>query len=339
MYPGCRSLIIPFFIPHKGCPHRCLFCNQTSITGCVPAELTASVVKATVNHWLTSSTRRDRVQVAFYGGSFTCLPRAEQERLLGLVEPFLGQGEIHGIRLSTRPDCVDAAVCAFLKARGVKTVELGIQSFDDDVLLAAQRGHTSADSLCAARWVRASGLELGLQLMPGLPGECSLSFLRGVRTAIALKPDFVRLYPVLVVENSGLAEMYRFGNYRPLSMNRAIAVTRRAKRMFEAADIRVVRIGLQPSTALEREIVAGPYHPAFGELVAAREWMQRMRAALACLPADKKLVMRIAERDLSACIGPRRANLRRIAELGMAPRLSIETDKEMKRGTCTYVVG
>ena len=181
-------------------------------------------------------------------------------------------------------------------------------------------------------------MEVGIQLMPGLPLETTGSFLRTVREVVALGPAFVRLYPVLVVAHAGLAEMYRRGEYRPLSMNRAIALTSRAKEMLTTAAIRVVRIGLQPSLSLERELLAGPYHPAFGELVASRIWLKRIRPLLASCPAHKRVTVRISPCDLSAVIGMKRLNMQRFERLGLADRLEIRTDMNMKRGTLVYAV-
>ena len=222
---------------------------------------------------------------------------------------------------------------------GVETVELGVQSLDDAVLAKALRGHTADDCREAVSYVRRPGLEVGIQLMPGLPGESAPSFFRSIRQVVEPSPAFVRLYPVLVVGNSGLAEIHRLGEYRPLSLNRAVALTRRAKEILTRAGIPVVRIGLQPSVSLERELVAGPYHPAFGELVAARDWLRRIRALFAKIPAGQKLTVRIAARDLSAFLGPKRSNMKRLAGLGLADRLVMETEKNMERGTLTYVVG
>ena len=181
-------------------------------------------------------------------------------------------------------------------------------------------------------------MEVGIQLMPGLPLESTGSFLRTVREVVTLAPAFVRLYPVLVVAHAELASMYRRGEYRPLSMNRAIAMTSWAREMLTAAAIRVVRIGLQPSAALERELLAGPYHPAFGELVASRIWLKRIRALLASCPEGKRLTVRISPRDLSAVIGMKRMNMQRLERLGLADRLEIITDTNMKRGTLLYAV-
>jgi len=370
-------LVIPIFIPHQGCPQLCLFCNQHLITGEEGGRIdVAAMVTETIREWLARPRKvppgrdapvslapgmdeerppgRDApvslepgiapaeekapVQVAFFGGSFTCLSRVRQLELLAAVQPFLRSGQVACIRLSTRPDCVDREVCSFLLSQGVRIVELGVQSLDDRVLQASWRGHDADDSRRAMALLRNAGMEVGIQLMPGLPQETTKSFLRTVREVVTLEPAFVRLYPVLVVEQSGLAAMYRRGEYRPLSMNKAVALTCRAKNMLAAASIRVVRIGLQPSPALERELLAGPYHPAFGELVASRIWFKKIRALLAACPEGRRLTVRISPRDLSAVIGMKRVNMQRFERLGMADRLELITDLTMQRGTLVYAV-
>jgi histone acetyltransferase (RNA polymerase elongator complex component) len=333
------SLVIPVFIPHQGCPCRCLFCNQFSISGRDGQnEDDATLVRQTIREWLDRSRSHSEVQVAFYGGSFTCLSPARQEILLGAAQPFLQTGEVASLRLSTRPDCVDEKICEFLLGNGVKTVELGVQSLDDAVLLASQRGHSSEDCVRAARILKDKGIELGIQLMPGLPGETSVSFFRTLEQVIELEPAFVRLYPTLVINGSGLAELYRRGNYRPLTMNRAIALCRRAKELLDEAGIPIVRMGLQATTALEKELLAGPYHPAFGEFVAARHWFRRVRRLLAFCPPDNRLWLSISDRDISAFVGPKRVNMKRLQDLGLKERLELSTDKTMQRGTMKYVI-
>lgn len=332
-------LVIPVFIPHQGCPCRCLFCNQLSISGMRGQEEDDAVlVQQTIREWLGYSRRYSEVQVAFYGGSFTCLSLARQETLLGAVQPFLQAGEVGSIRLSTRPDCVDENVCEFLLKKGVKTVELGVQSLDDRVLLASQRGHSREDSVRAARMVKEKGMQLGIQLMPGLPMETSISFFRTLRQVVELEPAFVRLYPTLVIDGSGLAEQYRRGVYRPMTMNRAIALCCRAKEMLDHAGIAIMRMGLQASASLEKELLAGPYHPSFGELVAARHWFRRVRKLLVSCPPESRLRLHISNRDISAFVGPKRINMKRLQELGLQERMEIITDAIMQRGTMKYVI-
>ncbi len=332
-------LVIPIFIPHQGCPQHCLFCNQVSISGKTSQKVDDAVlVHDTITEWLGFSRKHAEVQVAFYGGSFTCLARERQEVLLGAVQPFLERGEVDFIRLSTRPDCMTGDICEFLLKSGVTIVEIGVQSLDDSVLEAAYRGHSSDDSLRAMAIIQKAGLRLGVQLMPGLPGENTLSFLDGLHQVIECRPDFVRLYPTLVIKGSGLADEYNRGRYRPLSKNRAIALCCIARERLEDAGIQIMRMGLQASKTLEEELIAGPYHPSFGEFVAARCWFRRVRPLLAGCPSGKQLHLQISHRDVSAFVGPKRANIKRLQRLGLESRLQLTTDKTMKRGTMNYVI-
>lgn len=333
------GLVIPVFISHRGCPHQCLFCNQHAITGKGRGHSGDSrAIGAVVDTWLSRSPGRTDVQVAFYGGSFTCLERAEQQRLLAAVQPYMADGRVNSIRLSTRPDCVSDETGRFLVDAGVKTVELGVQSLDDVVLQRARRGHSADDSRRALHILRDAGLQVGAQLLPGLPGESTRSFIRGVREIADFRPDLVRLYPAVVVERSELAALYRRGAYTPLSLNRAIGLVRRAKELFDAAAVPVVRMGLQPSSSLDAEVVAGPYHPAFGELVVSRLWFRKIRQRLGqCLPGER-LELHISHRDYSAVVGMKKLNIRRLEKLGYTGRFTIVSDTLRERGSIEYVV-
>jgi len=221
-------LVIPIFIPHRGCPHDCLFCNQRKISGEKGQGANPEIVSSIVEVWLERGRQKKRVQVAFFGGSFTCLPQDQQQAYLGAVQPFLESGDVHGIRVSTRPDCMSSGVIKNLQKFGVEVVELGVQSFDDAVLQKSLRGHTSTQSVDAFRLLKQAGMQVGLQLMVGLPGESRGSFLKGIRRVCNLKPDFVRLYPVLVVKDSGLEKLYLENRYKPLGVKKAVAITARA---------------------------------------------------------------------------------------------------------------
>lgn len=336
-------LVIPIFIPHQGCPQNCIFCNQVSISGQrVSNEDDTQLVQSSVNLWLGRSRRQERTQVAFYGGSFTCLDIERQESLLNAVQPFIAGGEVQSIRLSTRPDCIDKKVCDFLKEKHVTTVELGVQSFDDTVLQAAWRGHSAADSTRAAECIQEAGLELGLQLMPGLPGENSYSWLSTIQQTVRIKPDCVRIYPTLVIGGAGLANEYGAGTYAPLSMNRAIAYCCKAKTSFDAAGIKVLRMGLQAADSLEDQLIAGPYHPAFGEMVTARLWLKRSRKILHTSPPASHTVFTLSDRDVSAFVGPKRSNMKRLEAFvrheAQQKTFTFETDITFARGTLKYAI-
>lgn len=267
--PADRPLVIPVFLPHAGCPHRCIFCNQAAITGSACLMPSESEFRNRISRFLAySKNLRQKVYIAFYGGNFLGLPKAELTRLLLIAEEFVGAGHADGIRFSTRPDTVTDDRLDLLGAFSVSTVELGAQSMDDRVLSASGRGHSAEDTVRAVRRLKGRRYEIGLQMMIGLPGEKEAGAIETGRRIADLEPSFVRIYPTVVLSESPLARMYKQGLYRPLSLDSAINITKNLYVLFNRKDIRVVRMGLQSSTDLEdANVLAGPYHPAFGHLV------------------------------------------------------------------------
>lgn len=329
-------MIIPIFIPHEGCPHRCLFCNQRQISGMAGQPVSAEAVQTEIRTWLVRKKPDSRkVQVAFYGGSFTALPRSRQEELLTAAAPFLESRQVQSLRLSTRPDCIDAEQVAFLKAHRVATVELGVQSMNDQVLAAARRGHTAADTERAMAVLRQAGLKTGIQLLLGLPGDSRVSLRRTVERVIALRPDFVRIYPLLVLRGSGVAELHKQGRYTPLSLGKAVILAAFMKKRFERAGIQVVRMGLQAGAELEAALLAGPWHPAFGELVSSRLMLRQTRNLLAQAKTDM-VCLSISNRDQSVFRGMKSANIERLRQLGLWRRIALIADQEQPRGRVGY---
>lgn len=333
-------LVIPLFIQHQGCPQRCLFCDQWAIAGQGQAggQDPVSELRRTIDTWLGYGRDHTNVQLAFFGGSFTCLDEALQRRLLEAVQPYLRHGSVHSIRLSTRPDCISEDVADLLVSYRVRTVELGAQSMNDAVLQRTRRGHRVADTRAAVAALADRGCAIGVQLMVGLPGETTTSFLCGVRQLIDLRPDFVRLYPTLALAGTGLAALYRQGHWRPLSLSRAVALTGRARDLFIEQGIRVVRMGLQPSADLEERLLAGPYHPAFGELVLSRTWYLRTRRLLVQAGPGRAVTMTISPRDYSAFVGHGRQNIKRLGALPTAAMLSVRTKPGLTRGQFSHVI-
>lgn len=311
--------VIPIFIAHQGCPHQCLFCNQRSITGAPEGMVGAREVEEIIRTQLAWPRRHPEapVQVAFYGGSFTGLAMERQRELLGAAQPFLASGQVQELRLSTRPDYVTPEIAGFLREQGVGVVELGAQSLDDRVLAASGRGHTAAQVRMAVACLKEAGIRVGLQLMLGLPGDSTITALASGRQAAALGPDMVRLYPCLVISGSPLAELYRQGQYQPLSLSRAVALAGRLWSIFKEHRIPVVRMGLQPSAALEKTVLAGPYHPAFGELVLSRLFFNQVRAELSICPPQQAHRLSLAKADESIYRGRRNASVKRLTALGL----------------------
>ncbi len=276
-----KPLVIPIFIPHEGCPHRCVYCDQATISGVSQFSWSPGLVREHVQSYLGNSNRYP-VQVAFYGGTFTLLSEARQRVFLESVQELLEQGRVHSLRLSTRPDAIEANNLNFLHSMGVKTIELGAQSLSDKVLAATARGHSARQAYKASLELQKLGFEVGLQLMPGLPGDCWETFSNTVEKSIALQPNFVRLYPTVVLANTPLERLYLRGLFKPLSLDEAVEWCKKAKQSFNHASIPVIRTGLQPTISLEQpgRIVSGPYHPAFGQLVQSAIWNERISSAL-----------------------------------------------------------
>ncbi len=327
-------LVIPIFIPHEGCPHCCVFCNQRRISGFAEKPVNADDIHTIIQTWLErGNSQGSQVQAAFYGGSFTGLPRGRQQELLGAVAPFVEQGRVQTIRLSTRPDYIDADIVAFLLNRHVSIVELGVQSMDNRVLAASGRGHSVGDVQRAVAALRGTGIETGIQLMLGLPGETRRIMMRTVHRVIDLQPDFVRIYPVLVVQNSELARLYEQGKYQPISLDKAVLMAAWMKKRFDRADIRVVRMGLQAGLELEASLVAGPWHPAFGELVNSRIMLQQTKKQLAGVQPGDTIQLSISPKDQSVFQGMNAKNRLRLQELGLTDRFTLTTAPNQQRNT------
>ena len=308
-----RHYIIPLFIPHAGCPHTCVFCNQRRITG-VATTVTPADIQRILEFHMRQITRPYCVEAAFYGGSFTALPFAVQKQLLQPTAAYLADGRLQAVRLSTRPDCIDEPILTLLRHSGVQTIELGAQSFDDSVLRAAGRGHTAAAIRRAAGLIRAYGFALGIQLMPGLPGDTEQSMMQTLQETLALRPDCVRIYPTLVLRGTRLADLYQAHRFTPLSMETAVSIAAHMKLAFERAGIRVIRTGLQSSPELDAgdTILAGPYHPAFGEMVESCIFAAMVEKVLSGFSGIRgPVVLHHAAKDTSKLRGMKNCNMKR----------------------------
>jgi histone acetyltransferase (RNA polymerase elongator complex component) len=265
-----RPFIIPVFLPHAGCPHQCVFCNQTSITGTPRNILSMEKVEDHIHEFLKYKRDYHRcAQVAFYGGNFLGLDKDHIKGLLNVSIKFVKNKDIDSIRFSTRPDTIDTDRLDIIKDYPVSTIEIGAQSMDDRVLAEAKRGHLASDTQRAAALLKERHYETGIQMMVGLPGENEESSLSTGHRIEELAPDFVRIYPAVVLKDSLLAKWYRNGRYRPWSLERSVAQVKKLYLLFKNKGIRVIRMGLQAAEDLDSgaAILAGPYHPAFGHMV------------------------------------------------------------------------
>ena len=306
-----KNYIIPIFIPHHGCTHQCVFCNQKKITG-LETPITPTEVLAIIEEHLARINRPRNIEVAFYGGSFTALPLAMQRELLLPAYRVLEEGRIHAIRLSTRPDCITQAILKQLSDLGVSTIELGAQSLNDCVLYSTARGHTTQDVISAVKIIKEAGIKCGLQLMVGLPNEDWISLIQSSKLATKLSPDFIRIYPTLVIADTPLERSYRSGKYRPLSIDEAVARCAFMKTIFERSDIPVIRVGLQATEELSDSsvVLAGPFHPAFGELVESYLFKIVLIRFLDCIKIDlQPLTIHHHYKDTSKIRGLKNANI------------------------------
>lgn len=312
-----RPLIIPFFIPHAGCPHTCLFCDQRLISGEQALLPTAEHIVTTARGWLARSPGRP-AEVAFYGGSFTLLPRQTQEQLLEAVQPLLAEGVVQGIRLSTRPDALDADVLDFLADYQVQTVEIGVQSLDDEVLHYSGRGHSGQQALDAIQRVAEAGFQVGAQLLPGLPGDTPLKAVDTLRRVVAAGARFLRIYPAMVLAGTGLATLYRQGSYVPPDLEEGIGLCAALLREAHRLGCPVIRIGLQADDGLiaGQTILAGCWHPALGQLVKGELFYALVAQLTGQLEPGADVVVRCHPHRLSEVRGHGNRNLRRWQEAG-----------------------
>lgn len=311
-----KHYTIPIFVPELACPHRCAFCNQRHISGQrhIPHLQEA---KSKIENYLQSIPQVDRrIEIGFFGGSFTGIAIEQQAAFLSLAQPYLQKGDIQGIRLSTRPDYIDKSILQFLKDYGVSTIELGAQSTHREVLRLSERGHSVADIKQASEAIKTAGFNLGLQMMLGLPGD---SYERSMQTAkdiVAWGADESRIYPCLVVKNTQLAKDFMMGKYKPLSLSQAVEWSKDIWTYFQANGVIVIRIGLHPSEEFESKdsLLAGPYHHSFKALVMSAQWYDILDNLLKNNNKNKSLkTIYVPHKAMSVAIGQNAINKNRLA--------------------------
>jgi len=305
---------LPFFISHQGCPHTCVFCDQRAISGATGSLPDSTEITEKVHAWRCSAGERP-LEVAFFGGTFSALQRETQERLLAPLQPLLRDGTVASVRISTRPDSIDTDSVRWLARHGVGTIELGVQSMDDGVLAAAGRGHDAAVSEAAIRCVKAHGLCVGAQLLPGLPGDTPEKSLCSLERVIAAGADFVRLYPVVVLAGTELARRFLAGEYRPLGLDEGVSLCKQLLLVAMRAGVDVVRIGLQADEGFSGDaVIAGCWHPALGQLVRSELYFDLLCRLASGSGGGVPLSIRCHSSRVSDCVGQGRGNLRRLGE-------------------------
>ncbi|MBR5310428.1 MAG: radical SAM protein [Oscillospiraceae bacterium] len=306
---------VAFFVPMVGCPHRCSFCDQNSITGergiPTPEEIDKTLKKAArERHGFSEKT-----EIAFFGGSFTMIPRELMISLLAPAKKWIDRKAFSGIRISTRPDAIDEEVLAVLKEYGVTSIELGAQSCNNEVLFKNGRGHSFEDTQKASELIKEAGFSLGLQMMTGMPGSTKQDDMLTAARFAALKPDTMRIYPALVLKNTLMEEWYKNGEYVPQTVEEAAAQCAELLDVFELYKIRVIRLGLHAEESLEENLVAGPYHPAFRELCESVRFRKKIAPMLIKLPKGS-YVLKVSPSDVSKCTGQHRCNIEHWQSLG-----------------------
>jgi len=297
---------IPIFLPNLGCPHRCLFCNIRKAFGVEDIPCPEDVEKMLGD---ICRVAKSNIEVALYGGTFTALPFDVMKVYLDSVIKGCGEKLSH-IRISTRPDCINEDILKLLKEYKVSVIEIGVQSFDDDVLKAINRGHTSDDSYNAISLIKKSGFTSGIQLMFGLPDETFDSFNKTIKKTIEVKPDLVRLHPTLVLKGSELENWYNDGRFTPLTIEEAIEWGLFAYKELSGKGIKVHRIGLSSGPVIDKSVVAGPYSPAFGEMVLSRYRRFTIEREIMEMKGVKKVEVSVPAKLLSQFIGHKRENIR-----------------------------
>ncbi|ABR48902.1 Radical SAM domain protein [Alkaliphilus metalliredigens QYMF] len=281
--------IIPIFIPHEGCPNDCSFCNQKTIAG-TSSQVNVEKIETIIQSYLKLYTNQQKQrEIAFYGGSFTGLPMEVQKQYLTVAFNYKKKGLIDGIRLSTRPDYINEEILQQLKFYGVTIIELGVQSTNEEVLKMNKRGHSKDDVFKAVKSIRKYEFQLGLQMMIGLFGDTEQRIEQTAKDLISLRPDFVRIYPTLVIRDTALERYYYEGIFEPLGLEECVDICESLLVAFEGNHIKVIRLGLQSTEeiAYGKSIIAGPYHPALRELVESKMFSSRIEALLHTKESDE----------------------------------------------------
>ena len=333
-----KQYIIPIFVPHLGCPNDCVFCNQQKISGQLK-PVTEDDVKNIVEYYLENfKDEKAYKEIAFFGGSFTGIDEEEQNKLLDVAYKYIKDKKVDGIRISTRPDYIDKKTLKRLKKYKVKTIELGVQSSNDFVLKRVKRGHNFEDVKNASKLIRRYRFNLGHQMMVGLPDSSALDDLNTAKDLIKLKPKIVRIYPVLVIKGTELEKDMKDGRYDPLSVEQAVERCKEIVYLFNQKKINVIRIGLQTTETIcspdkeSSEVVAGPYHETFRQLVEASIYYDIIVEKIKNFNMNVKEVQILANpQDVNNVIGYKKENIHKLKEI-YDVEVSVKQDERCKPG-------
>ena len=333
-----KEYIIPIFVPHLGCPNDCTFCNQKKISG-QTKNVKAEDVKNTIEYYLNNFKDDNKyIEVAFFGGSFTGIDVDKQKELLSVAYEYIKNKKIDSIRISTRPDYINKEILKMLKSYGVKTIELGVQSTNDYILNKSKRGHTFEDVKKASKLIRKNGFILGHQMMVGLPESTRQDEINTAKDLIKLKPKIVRIYPVLVIKGTQLEKDYESGEYTPLTVEQAVETAKYLLVLFNKKKINVIRIGLQNTNEItdpnskKSQVVAGPYHPAFRQLVESRLWYDNIANEIKKVNSNvTHIQIDVNPSDINNAVGHKRINIEKINDTYNTD-LKINPNSKIKKG-------
>ena len=333
-----KQYIIPIFVPHLGCPNDCIFCNQKSISGQKNSITKEEAKKIIDNHLENIKEKEAEIEIAFFGGSFTAIEAEKQEELLQVAYEYIKQGKVSSIRISTRPDCINKEVLKRLKKYKVKTIELGVQSANNYILKRTNRGHSFEDVKKASKMIKWNGFVLGHQMMVGLPESTRIDEINTARALVKLKPKMVRIYPVLVVKNTKLEQEFKEGKYEPLPLVQAVEICKELVNIFTKKKIDIIRIGLQNTEEIsspeseKSEVVAGPYHPAFRQLVESGLWYDDIVSKIKKLNVKVKEVgVTVNPIDINNVVGHKKENILKLKNIYDVD-LVLKQDNKIKQG-------
>jgi histone acetyltransferase (RNA polymerase elongator complex component) len=330
--------LIPFYIPQEGCTHSCIYCNANVTTDGESFQITDQSFDSRINEYLeTRKGKGNRVEVAFYGGSFNQLNKDKRDYYLGLVARHFNKKSIEGLRVSIRPVPLDEDFLADLVKHKTSLVELGVQTMNDSTLRAIKRGHDSKDVIYAFERLKTAGIKISAHLMVGLPGEEGKEFLESLRQVLSLKPDFLRIHPTIVLKGTELEVLYNKGHYKPMDIDEAIKLCAEAYLIADEVGVPVLRMGLQANSCLDEaqcSAIGGPYHPSFGELVLSKIAFDKMMALLndskQCNEGERTVTFRVNPRTVSRTLGNNRSNIEKLTKLFKLKGANVVADPKIK---------
>lgn len=308
--------IIPIFVPHMGCPHDCIFCNQRKITNFIDVLDEVDIRKNIENYISYFKNKNIPIEIAFYGGSFTGLDKNLMIRYLEIAKYYIDRDYVNSIRISTRPDYISKEILDILIKYKVHTIELGVQSMTQSTLDLNNRGHNVECVYESSSLIKKYNIKLGLQMMVGLYGDTIDTVVNTAFEICKINPDFVRVYPTLTIKDTELERLYYSKEYIPMSFEDSICLCKYIYVIFKYYNIPIIRLGLQSSDNISEDvdIVAGPYHPAFRELVESSVYRDFIEYYMCFFDIKDDITIKCNNSEVSKIVGNKRSNLKYFKE-------------------------